>query len=93
MSYKYRSEFDVEPISPGTPFPLDMLRYDRCSPSEGTDVSTIRESIERAARIEENPPVRICLVRVHEGKDVGHTPRRWESFGWRVVRTDTRKLP
>lgn len=56
-------------------FPFDMLRYDSCWPvREGYDSGKLeRECRERR---------RVLLATSYEGSP---TPRRWESFMWKVV--------
>ena len=65
----------------GTPrnFPFDMLRYDKAWPSDrgAAALSNLRHT--------EEPVVEVELIT--HGKV---TDGRWESFGWRVVRVDTR---
>lgn len=58
--------------------PLDMLRYDRCVPATGHDVTEIVSG--QANRT----VVKVHLVRYSpEGSKA--TAARWESFGWKVV--------
>jgi hypothetical protein len=75
-------EFQVEGR---TRFPLDMLRYDSCWPTDTTSVNTISASLDTAERRE-------ALTKVAGGKltvslmtsAVAITPERWQSFGWTV---------
>jgi hypothetical protein len=73
-------EFDV---SGQGRFPIDMLRYDRCSPASEADSSIVERTFDlRAARVagqaQGNQMVR--LVGPHPP-----TEGRWQSFGWRVM--------
>lgn len=62
-------------------FPVDMLRYDHCYPASQDAVSAmICERNERSVE----------LARVTNGKPPDPTIARWESFGWRVVRSSIR---
>jgi len=65
-------------------FPLDMLRYDACYPSDSEDVHAIHATMDVKSRIEQSSrgvPFRITLVTRYPGP----TKERWSSFGWRVV--------
>jgi hypothetical protein len=57
-------------------FPIDMLRYDRCSPKSEFDSGEIERSFQprshRATRL-------VALIGATEP-----TVGRWESFGWKV---------
>jgi hypothetical protein len=64
------AEFEVE--GNGV-FPVDMLRYDTCWPASERDSYLLLGEHHR----------RVKLVYRDEGP--GPTPKRWESFGWRVV--------
>lgn len=81
----YITTFTVVP-RPGTTsrFPLDMLRYDRCSPESQEDVARVADSLEAPA----NLPI-VMVVRHGTKGDHHITHGRWESFGWvvRDVRT------
>lgn len=53
-------------------FPVDMLRYDCCSPRDTQAVSEIESSHQRRAV---GVPIRLnCWTKP--------TPERWRSFGW-----------
>lgn len=72
------------------PFPLDMLRYDRCVPSDATDVASIEESRIPVDEYPENclstGVVRtVHLVRFACDPQFRASTKRWESFGWEVV--------
>lgn len=58
-------------------FPLDMLRYDHAFPAEEQDSNAMGRSDRR----------RVVLIArsVGASPECAVTPRRWESFGWRVV--------
>lgn len=70
---KYRCEFTVEGDGE---FPIDMMRYDRCTPATQEDVGKMSMV-----------GVKRCVVMVAfvESKlTTIPTIRRWESFGWKV---------
>jgi hypothetical protein len=62
-------------------FPLDMLRYDRCTPYQQQDVDEVWELV--AMRPVKGKRYSIKLVAKH-GKGWTPTEGRWESFGWQV---------
>lgn len=68
------------------PFPVDMLRYDRATPSREQDSVTIMSSIDRRLSApgsdlrNERRHVRVESTRAL-------TSSRWESFGWTVDST------
>ncbi len=59
------------------PFPLDMLRRDRCFPATEGDSSAIAATI--ISR-------RITLYSVQRSWNL--TKDRWASFGWRVIEVE-----
>jgi hypothetical protein len=63
-------------------FPIDMLRYDGCTPRTETDSGFITTSFFLRGRMAN--PQSIALVGPREP-----TNGRWESFGWRVVEHET----
>lgn len=73
MSLKYFVAFSVKGSGP---FPLDMLRYDRCFPSGFADVKHLGETTWRRE-------VRLVSFSA-EAKAMIHEDR-WRSFGWEVV--------
>jgi len=77
MAKTYRFEFDV---TGALGFPIDMLRYDRCTPATEQDSSKILDSISNP--LSGQVCVRICA----QGKPKSWQPThgRWDSFGWRV---------
>ncbi len=63
------------------PFPIDMLRYDDCTPATQVDAGKISRSVDMTARKE---PVQVNLHRFSvDGTRA--TAARWASFGWTVV--------
>lgn len=60
-------------------FPIDMLRYDVCTPYSGTDSGHIQHW--------SAGPEREIKLRGPRAPTIG----RWESFGWRVVEHETVK--
>lgn len=94
---KYVSEFTVTGCGD---FPLDMLRYDRCSPFSSQDansvgLNTMAACSETALKTLTEPRT-VRLIRFTEGKGKNFndnpTARRWESFGWKVTSVEFRKL-
>ena len=73
-------EFEV---TGGGEFPFDMLRYDSAWPASEADSRKIAQSY--SAPDEESRPKQ-RTVRLKTRTRV--TNRRWESFGWSVVRVD-----
>lgn len=61
-------------------FPLDMLRYDGCSPATEEDSYRIRESITHDGRPQKelNP---VTVVRIDDQRQARWTEGRWNSFG------------
>jgi hypothetical protein len=64
-------------------FPLDMLRYDHCWPSQQSEIYLM--NIASQTR-------RIQMARRVDGKSVMPTTGRWESFGWQVSAVSTMKV-
>ncbi len=90
----YVTIFTVRPTDKWSSFPLDMLRYDCCYPGNADAVAEI-------ARHGEGPRERdkvrwesesITLHQRHPTVMNQLTPRRWESFGWEVLISTTRKV-
>jgi len=76
----YYQEFEVEGSGD---FPMDMLRYDFCSPRrEGDDTGNLYAPMYSRERL---PVRRIQLKRLVTHKDKMPTSGRWASFGWRVI--------
>jgi len=77
----YRKQFTVVGR---VPFPLDMLRYDSCSPDTEEAARAIRSSI--VAEINGHPELvfAVALVRITQEKNWQPTRARWTSFGWEV---------
>jgi hypothetical protein len=85
MAKLWRIEFTVRPRSGYLSFPMDMLRYDCCTPASTGD----------AIKIRDNPldyddgvwpeDFSVDLVHYSHGRK-GWTPtaERWRSFGWIV---------
>lgn len=59
------------------PFPLDMLRYDRCTPD--TEADALRAQDTHGGRR------KVVLQRLIDSPFWVPTVGRWESFGWKVV--------
>jgi hypothetical protein len=77
-----------------TPFPVDMLRYDRCYPLREIDSVTIGANISDPWS-RENTEDQIFLVKYSEKSDVKgqFTTARWDSFGWLVMPVERQNLP
>lgn len=85
MAVAYYIRFAVE----GTGyFPVDMLRYDGCYPSD-TDAVLSVPIVPMGHRLDAysgNKGIRLVrLVHVCSDRKWQPTAGRWESFGWRVV--------
>lgn len=76
----YRST--LAPNYAGATFPVDMLRYDDCWPSTSEDANAIHMNIAKERRWD---PVNDRVTVTHTSKTL--TNRRWDSFGWTVVKT------
>jgi hypothetical protein len=75
-SKQYRHTFTVQGRFP---FPIDMLRYDRCIPKSEGDSGNIAWSFSQGA-------VQTAVKVVHIGeKNWKPTTGRWESFLWLVI--------
>ena len=69
--------------------PLDMLRYDRCYPSQSTDVIImIAHNCNKIA----DKSFSIDLKRIMLNKNDNLTIGRWNSFGCSISNIHTRKL-
>jgi hypothetical protein len=85
----YRFEYDVVGV---LPFPVDMLRYDRCTPCTEQDSHKIETTIRHdSADLEKPVTVRVCA----QGKQKHWLPTtgRWSSFGWQVAGTTITMAP
>lgn len=70
------------------PFPIDMLRYDRCTPKTESDSNRIRQSMD-------DPMVGMLSVDVVRTDTANWHPTeaRWESQGWKVTFIEKARLP
>jgi hypothetical protein len=59
-------------------FPLDMLRYDRCTPARQEDVRKIEDTLRRYAAAP-------AVIELRRHADRCIETRRWASFGWTVT--------
>lgn len=78
MAKRYTIRFTVIPRDGHCQFPIDMLRYDRCTPNTEEDSNRIEAAMDRNA-----PPVELR----HTGALTKHwmpTDDRWVSFGWHI---------
>jgi hypothetical protein len=76
LAYKKRYEFTV---MGKLPFPLDMLRYDRCYPVDGDSAAAIARSLDRDNRDTPRETYQVTLI-----SDNPPTSGRWASFLWHV---------
>lgn len=65
------------------PFPIDMLRYDKCHPLTEHDAHVVEESIRSEGGDEHYG---VVVVRLHDGADPRWSVARWESYGFEVER-------
>lgn len=72
------------------PFPVDMLRYDKCYPATEQDSMLILQSIEREW------PGEFKITEISVGiifeKGTSLTIARWESFGWTALHKERNML-
>lgn len=81
--------FDFE-VQGRYPFPVDMLRYDRCCPLGSDDAQAIYSSIADQGTKE------TFTIRLRAYAASGFTEpsaERWTSFGWSVVPGSLRIVP
>ncbi len=72
-------------------FPIDMLRYDRCSPLDQIDVSVIEQSFDYALdSFSKSKAVNVCLI--NNSKKPNWTVDRWASFGADLTISNCYKL-
>lgn len=64
------------------PFPIDMLRYDRCSPHKEKDSCAIARSIAHGANFDPEP---VEVVRFSKSGKWEPTRARWESRLWKIA--------
>jgi hypothetical protein len=69
-------EFKIE-VTGGGAFPIDMLRYDQCSPYSETDSHMIEDSIREMTG-------RRTITLIGRNSKGEPTPGRWDSFNWKV---------
>ena len=78
---KWARKFKVQ-IPPGRKFPIDMLRYDRCSPASSHDVMMMLETLNSQHR----EPVTIEMVSYCSHKHGNFfTKDRWKSFDVQII--------
>jgi hypothetical protein len=64
-------------------FPIDMLRYDQCFPDSESDSGRIHRTLQLGGSNEKE-----VITLVHYGqKSWFPTRARWESFGWKVLKS------
>lgn len=70
-------------------FPIDMLRYDACFPSDQITANQIHMS----SIMDFNEEREYCLSKVTLRKgEFGYTEKRWNSFGFTIVIHNTKKV-
>lgn len=71
-------------------FPVDMLRYDCCFPSD--EESSLRIVVDRS--LNDYYLERTISLKIYSNRKLDETItyRRWESFGWKVHSTERRKV-
>ena len=62
------------------PFPVDMLRYDKCYPDTERDATAIVHSVKILPL--EDRPTSVDVVQQHLSVRPNWTPERWATFGW-----------
>lgn len=78
MKASYTFKFQV---SGAYLFPLDMLRYERCTFDGESDARTAQRSIEHQGTPEQ---FTVALIKQGARADWYPTVGRWQSFGWQV---------
>lgn len=63
-------------------FPVDMLRYDACTPAHSDDAISM---VKHFRDYDYNEVRRVKLMMRSSFAKTQPTAARWESFGWRVV--------
>jgi hypothetical protein len=63
-------------------FPIDMLRYDRCTPNTETDSHDIAATYRGIAAVV------VELRAVNDNRNWRPTVGRWQSFGWKPYDPD-----
>lgn len=66
-------------------FPIDMLRYDLCSPATEEDSNLIRRTINNHDHNNWAIFIKRPLLERRAKKDVIFTVGRWQSFGCKIV--------
>lgn len=62
-------------------FPLDMLSFDKAVPLDTASCNSIENSFKK--------PHRTRTVQLWTEKRFGPTKARWESFGWRIIQSES----
>lgn len=73
-------------VSGSLPFPIDMLRYDRCTPNTEADSGHISTSMDA-----DSGSVTVELMKVNSQVKWQPTEGRWLSFGWKVLDVRTQR--
>ena len=84
MTYKHIAEIEFN-----GEFPLDMLRYDRCSPDTQLDVSKIKQPFIDGFSI---TPVAVGICKFSSEKKPNWTIDRWKSMGCKFKEVNCYKL-
>lgn len=80
---KYYQTFTVET---NFLFPIDMLRYDSCFPATEKDAGEIHKNLTA-----NGSPLKVKVARYIDNKATKPTTARWDSFGCRISKIETRK--
>lgn len=82
--YKYACEFTIT----GRGYvPVDMMRYDRCTPLTQEDASKMNPEHKQP-----DGNYSVTMIRFTETQADKPTAARWSSFGWQVSEVKFRKL-
>ena len=84
MAKVWNIYFKVRSIGLAPAMPLDMMRYDRCTPYSQEDVGEL--ACVEVLRDKKDPPIEITFVHYSHGTKTWEPTRdRWRSFGWEVI--------
>lgn len=79
MTINYRHRIEVTGHGP---FPIDMLRYDQCYPTDPQAVADITRQDRRT----------VALSKMTSTRFSAFTPGRWASFGWKISDEEVEKV-
>lgn len=90
MPTKHIFCFTVRSNSDCMRFPLDMLRYDFCYPTDGDSAMEIGSSFD--SYISKDRRESYQRFSVNLSSTVPPTKERWQSFGWTVINVEKRRI-